>query len=98
MEGANWVPVTRLIFAAPFFLKFQEDIGEAGDGDRFPVIFVAQLEVLAEDTAQGAAGEKTVPLPVVPLIHGSSHICKAALAARSSCPAPQKPVEIVRSA
>ena len=34
-----------------FFLEFQEDIGEAGDGDGFSVVFVTQLEVLAEDAA-----------------------------------------------
>lgn len=34
-----------------FFLEFQKDIGEAGDGDGFSVVFVTQLEVLAEDAA-----------------------------------------------
>ena len=73
-------------------LKIQKCVGV------FVAALVLSLIHIWQNTQRSVQPEKkTVPLPVVPLMHGSSHICKAALAARSSCPAPQKPVDTVRS-
>ena len=39
--------------------------------------------------------KNTAPLPRVPLMHGSSHMCIAARAMRGSVPMPQRPLPAV---
>ena len=82
MSGSNKVNVVSALF-----LKFQENFCQTFYGNLFTEIVMTEGVILAKYAFQVQPEKKTVPLPLVPLMQGSSHGWRAARAIFNVLPA-----------
>lgn len=84
MGGRNKIDIVRTLGD-----KLVIDFLQAFDGNFLAEAFTADVIVLAENTVQVAAGKENRTAPLVPLMTGSSHICRPARATIGARPTPQ---------
>ena len=91
IAGRKCVGVTKFILCAPFLTRSSIDLRRRSivTSTPTPSLLIAWFWQNMHLSVQPE--KNTVPEPRVPLMHGSSHICSAALAITGFSPMPQKP-------